>query len=247
MPYDVGAVTMALRHRPGFFRRICLQVVNYPGFLQDSFAFLEALGRSTPLSVSVMPLGKRNYERLRDHGADSITIPMDAATPELFQRHKGRGGFYRWEKHMASIREAVDVLGRGNVCTYLIVGLGETDEEALRFLCELREIGAVVALHSFTAVPGLDIEGARPPDISRYRGIQLARYLIFEKGARLGNFEFKEGRLDGVVGLPGVDAIAAGEEPYLTTGCPDCNRPFYNERVRGPLYNLPSLRVGGSP
>ena len=27
--------------------------------------------------------------------------------------------------------------------------------------------------------------------------------------------------------------------PFLTSGCPDCNRPFYNERPSGPIYNYP--------
>jgi biotin synthase len=27
--------------------------------------------------------------------------------------------------------------------------------------------------------------------------------------------------------------------PFLTSGCPGCNRPYYNERPGGPLYNYP--------
>ena len=27
--------------------------------------------------------------------------------------------------------------------------------------------------------------------------------------------------------------------PYLTSGCPNCNRPFYNEKPSGQLYNFP--------
>ncbi|HDI74230.1 MAG TPA: hypothetical protein ENF57_04430 [Candidatus Korarchaeota archaeon] len=30
------------------------------------------------------------------------------------------------------------------------------------------------------------------------------------------------------------------KEAFLTSGCPSCNRPFYNERPRGPIYNFPS-------
>jgi biotin synthase len=26
---------------------------------------------------------------------------------------------------------------------------------------------------------------------------------------------------------------------FQTSGCPDCNRPFYNERPGGPLFNFP--------
>jgi len=27
--------------------------------------------------------------------------------------------------------------------------------------------------------------------------------------------------------------------PFVTSGCPDCNRPYYNERPGGKLYNYP--------
>jgi biotin synthase len=26
-------------------------------------------------------------------------------------------------------------------------------------------------------------------------------------------------------------------KPFQTSGCPDCNRPFYNEKPGGPIYN----------
>jgi biotin synthase len=28
-------------------------------------------------------------------------------------------------------------------------------------------------------------------------------------------------------------------KPFLTTGCPNCNRPYYNEKPSGPMYNYP--------
>jgi biotin synthase-related radical SAM superfamily protein len=33
-------------------------------------------------------------------------------------------------------------------------------------------------------------------------------------------------------------AVNSGE-PFRTSGCPGCNRPFYNESPRGPIYNYP--------
>jgi biotin synthase len=35
-----------------------------------------------------------------------------------------------------------------------------------------------------------------------------------------------------------LEAIDSGV-PFLTSGCPGCNRPYYNERPGGPLYNFP--------
>ena len=36
----------------------------------------------------------------------------------------------------------------------------------------------------------------------------------------------------------GVPLPASGE-PFQTSGCPNCNRPFYNEQPGGILYNYP--------
>ncbi len=33
--------------------------------------------------------------------------------------------------------------------------------------------------------------------------------------------------------------LPADGEPFRTSGCPDCNRPFYNEPPGGPLFNYP--------
>ena len=33
--------------------------------------------------------------------------------------------------------------------------------------------------------------------------------------------------------------VAATGLPFMTSGCPSCNRPYYNEPARGPLYNYP--------
>jgi len=35
-----------------------------------------------------------------------------------------------------------------------------------------------------------------------------------------------------------TEIIRTGE-PFFTSGCPNCNRPFYNEKPSGPIYNFP--------
>jgi biotin synthase len=42
----------------------------------------------------------------------------------------------------------------------------------------------------------------------------------------------------GVDGETLMRVIETGE-PFLTSGCSDCNRPFYNEKPSGPIYNYP--------
>jgi len=34
------------------------------------------------------------------------------------------------------------------------------------------------------------------------------------------------------------EALELGS-PFQTSGCPGCNRPYYNEKPSGPIYNYP--------
>jgi biotin synthase len=51
---------------------------------------------------------------------------------------------------------------------------------------------------------------------------------------------------DGDGRLVGLEALLPSTgEPFQTSGCPDCNRPFYNEQPGGPLYNYPRPLMAG--
>jgi biotin synthase len=67
--------------------------------------------------------------------------------------------------------------------------------------------------------------------------MQVARWLILNHGARVAHFRF-----NGSDAIAGIDVVAwretlAGGEAFRTSGCPGCNRPFYNERPGGTIYN----------
>ena len=36
-----------------------------------------------------------------------------------------------------------------------------------------------------------------------------------------------------------IEHIIESGAPFRTSGCPDCNRPYYNEKPSGPIYNYP--------
>jgi len=84
----------------------------------------------------------------------------------------------------------------------------------------------VRALFAFTPVRGIRLNTGSP-DLLVYRRAQIIRFVVDE----------------------GIDPKRLFAEPelikraLLTSGCPDCNRPFYNERPRGPMYNYPSLEL----
>jgi biotin synthase-related radical SAM superfamily protein len=103
----------------------------------------------------------------------------------------------------------------------------------------VHDLGVIVGLFAFTPVRGTVMQDQPPPPLDTYRRMQVARHLISHDLATLGDFSFSaEGRLISL-GRPDLSRLLADGVAFQTSGCPDCNRPFYNERPGGPLYNYP--------
>ena len=226
-------------------RRVCFQALNYP----EVFTHLTALTRAihqkvnVPISISCQPLNSENIKALADAGAERIGISLDAATEELFDKVKGlsAGGPYCWEKQFKLLGEAVQICGKGKVSTHLIVGLGETEREMVEIIQQCVDMGVLPALFAFTPIAGTALEHVPQPSIQRYRRIQIARHLIVHGIARCEDMRFDEEGciIDFSVDTQTLSQIIQTGEPFPTSGCPNCNRPYYNEKPSGPIYNYP--------
>jgi len=231
--------------KDGQIRRVCLQALNYPEVFGHLSAFAKAICTrvKVPLSISCQPLNRENMRQLAEVGVERIGIPLDAATEELFNKVKGRdvGGPYIWAERFKLLSEAVKIFGEGKVSTHLIVGLGETEKEMVETIQKCVDMRVLPALFAFTPIPGTALENNPQPLVPVYRRVQLARHLIFHEITR-----YEDVRFDGkdCISDFGVDKeVLAGMiqkgEPFLTSGCPNCNRPYYNEKPSGPIYNYP--------
>ncbi|MGF3571958.1 MAG: radical SAM protein [Candidatus Bathyarchaeia archaeon] len=231
--------------KKGKIRRVCIQALNYPEVFTHLQSLVQMVSQyvKVPVSVSCQPLNPENIRQLAEAGAERIGIPLDAATEEIFDKVKGNlaGGPYDMKRQTALLQEAVKVFGKGKVSTHLIVGLGETEREMVVMIQKCVDMGVLPALFAFTPVAGTTLENHKQPPIQQYRRIQLARHLIFNKMARIEAMSF-----DGESHITsfGVDKqtlkrIIRSGEPFLTSGCPNCNRPYYNEKPSGPIYNYP--------
>ena len=225
--------------------RVCLQALNYPEVFQHLLAFVRAIYSrvEVPISISCQPLNRKNMQRLAETGAERIGIPLDAATEEMFEKVKGRsvGGPYVWEEQFKLLGEAVDIFGRGKVSTHLIVGLGETEREMVEMIQRCVDMGVLPALFAFTPIPGTALENNPQPPVPQYRRIQLARHLISHGIAGYEDMHFDEKDCISDFGVDKEDLLRIIQmgEPFLTSGCLNCNRPYYNEKPSGPIYNYP--------
>ncbi len=244
-PTQTVLTTLTAKAEEGKIKRICIQALNYP----EVFGHLEALVKEIkknawiPVSVSCQPLNKTNIQHLSQAGVDRIGIALDAATKTIFEKVKGgsAGSAYTWENLFIQLNEAIAVFGKGNVSTHVIAGLGETEKQAVLVIQKCVDLGVLPALFAFTPVRGTILEAKSPPKIESYRRVQLARYLIVHGKARSEEMQFDSEEKIISFGpiVDSLDAIIEGGEPFRTSGCPDCNRPYYNEKPGGPLYNFP--------
>ena len=226
-------------------KRVCFQALNYPEVFTHLTALVNTLFEQArmPISVSCQPARREDIVQLARAGAERIGIPLDAAVKTVFTRIKGSsaGGPYTWEKQLNLLNEAVSVFGKGKVSTHLIVGLGETERQMVKTIQDCVDMEVLPGLFAFTPIPGTALAKEKRPSIEEYRRIQVARHLILHGIARYEDMSFdRKGFLTGF-GFDGETLMKVIEkgEPFLTSGCPDCNRPFYTEKPSGPIYNYP--------
>lgn len=227
----VGAAFMA-----GQFKRACLQVVKGAQSWQTGVEALAVLTQDSSLPVCICTDIETvaQAQELIARGADCVAIALDAATPRLYQEIKGGQWTERWEL----LKSCAAVLP-GRVTTHLIVGLGETEQEMINTIAACRDNGIRVGLFAFTPVRGTALSHKPPPAIGHYRRVQLAHYLL-KQGYSQDIFQYQDGRLTGIaLPLAEVTAAIADGKAFETSGCSGCNRPFYNERPGGVMYNYP--------
>lgn len=230
-------------------KRVCIQALNYPTVFDDLLAIVSRIRSRCTVSISVscQPINNETMQKLKEAGVERIGIPLDAATEEIFDKIKGKHvkGPYIWQKQFTLLEKAVKVFGENMVSTHLIVGLGETEEDMVKIIQHCLDIGVYPGLFAFTPIVGTALEFSSPPPLDAYRRLQLARHLIIHEKTRYENMHFdKDKRIVdfGVSKETLYETIKSGI-PFLTSGCPSCNRPYYNEKPGGPLFNYPRMPV----
>jgi biotin synthase len=223
----------------GSLKRACLQVVRGLESIEKTKAMIKEIRSKSdiPVCASVQVRTVEDVKELLEAGADRVTLSIDAATPELFKKIKGSD----FDSRLELLKDCA-ILHPGKISTHLIVGLGESEEEMIKLISWLNEQNITVALFAFTPIKGTLMEKVPRPDIGQYRRIQAAHYLMANKRADLDKFVFEKGKLISIEikGKTWKEIVAADKgRAFQTSGCPDCNRPYYNESPRGVMYNYP--------
>lgn len=216
----------------GNIRRACIQVTVTADSYEQAVQILRTIkeGSDLPVDMAILPLDLDQVARLLDAGADHLGFGLDAASERVYRQVKGA----HWARNLGLI-EATARAYPGRAALHLIVGLGETEHEMVERIQWAHSRGVTVGLFAFTPLRGTRLESLPPPPLAVYRRMQAARWLIVHDRVRIEDMAFDaSGRLTGLrTPLPHTG------EPFQTSGCPDCNRPYYNERPGGTMYNYP--------
>ena len=227
------------------FHRMCISMITHPRSDEDTVTVLRKwTDRIDPSVVPVSILSnpttmeRSDVVRLRDLGAEIFTVALDAATPEIFDRTRGKGveSPHSWAKYWEVLEHARDVFGPERFGAHIIVGMGESEHDVLGLVQRLRDMGGHSHMFCFFPEQGslMDHLPATPRD--QWRRVQLARYLIDYRGVRVERMRFDaEGRVIDF-GLPRAELDAVVDEAiaFRTSGCPGkfrddvsaCDRPY---------------------
>jgi biotin synthase len=231
--------------KTGTVKRVCIQALSYPAVHRDLISITKLIhsNSNVPISLSCPPFTKAQFKELAEAGADRISIALDAATEQLFNKVKGQQtqSPYQWKRQHQALKEAVEVFGKDQVYTHLIVGLGETEKQITETIQQCTDSGIYPSLFAFTPIQGTTLENMHQPPIESYRRVQLARHLIIHHKTRCENMKFDHEQRIADYGTPKtiLHRIIQDGTAFCTSGCPECNRPYYNERPSGPMYNYP--------
>ncbi|MBD3671704.1 MAG: radical SAM protein [Gammaproteobacteria bacterium] len=227
----------------GQFQRMCISMITHPNSDADTFTLLEQWVKHVPhVPVSILSnpttLEYQDLVRMKDLGADIFTVALDAATPEIFERTRGRtvNSPHRWDKYWQVMEWARDIFGPEHFGAHIICGMGESERELLYLVQRIRDMGGHNHMFAFFPEQGSMMEEWPAVDRGQWRRVQIARYLIDYRDMRVEAMQFNDrGRLiDFGMEQESLSEVIKSGLPFRTSGCPGsesddisaCNRPY---------------------
>ena len=227
------------------FHRMCISMITHPKADADTFAILKTWTDhvdpdAIPISILSNPttMQREDVQTLRDMGSDIFTVALDAATPELFDRTRGKGvqSPHNWKKYWEILEDARDIFGPKKFGAHIIVGMGETESEILHLVQQIVDMEGHSHMFCFYPEQGslMDHLPATPRD--QWRRVQLGRYLIDYCGVKVEQMSFDDQGRVSDFGMPRaeLDIIIDTGIAFRTSGCPGkfaddisaCDRPY---------------------
>jgi radical SAM protein (TIGR04043 family) len=120
------------------------------------------------------------FGRMRDAGVDALGMHLEAVTPALRARIMPGKAQVPVARYLSAFAAAVPVFGRGQVSTYILAGLGDSQEAILAICEQLVGLGVYPFVVPFVPISGTPLESHPAPSPSFMHGIlqPLAAMLV---------------------------------------------------------------------
>ncbi len=241
--YDEVLARMQRGADSGRFQRMCISMITHPNSDADTRILLDQWVRNVrgvPVSILSNPttMEREDLVELKRLGAEIFTVALDAVTPAIFERTRGKSvdSPHRFEKYWQAIEWAAEIFGPERFGAHLISGLGETEHEILQVAQRIKDIGGHNHMFAFFPERGSLMEDWPAVDRAQWRRVQLARFIIDYAGGNVRDMNFDdEGRVAGFgVCAERLEQLIASGKPFRTSGCPGnndtevsaCTRPY---------------------
>ncbi len=200
--------------------RICIQTIYGEEYWKDLLYIIKEFSKSEmPISVSINAIGEEKMLVLKENGVERVGMGLDCFTEEIFKKFKKN--VPSWKEYLDSLKKAKRIFGKATC--HLIVGLGENDREVIDLFKKISKMKIKIALFPYSKGNETVVS------LERYRAIQLSLFAI-EKNKGKIYFEGEK--------ISSLDLYSFPKNAFYTSGCPNCNRPFYNDRIKK-IYNYP--------
>jgi biotin synthase len=245
VPLDMTIDIVAKDAEKTPFHRMCISMITHPRSDQDTVTVLKKWTaridpKTLPVSILSNPttMTRDDVKRLHELGADIFTVALDAATPEIFDRTRGKGvqSPHSWKKYWEILMDAREIFGPQKFGAHIIVGMGEAEHDVLALVQKLVDLGGHSHMFCFFPEKGSLMDHLPGTPREQWRRVQLARYLIDYRGVRVESMRFDESGRVGDYGISPseLETIVGEGIAFRTSGCPGkfrddvsaCDRPY---------------------
>lgn len=227
----------------GRFERMCISMITHPSSDADTRVLLDKWVRNVPrVPVSILSnpttMKRDDLAELKRLGAEIFTVALDAVTPEIFERTRGKSvdSPHRFEHYWRALEWAAEIFGAERFGAHLICGMGETEREILTVAQRIKDMGGHNHMFAFFPERGSLMEDWPAVDRGQWRRVQLARFIIDYAGGHVRDMVFDDADRVADFGVPEerLEQLMASGKPFRTSGCPGksdtevsaCNRPY---------------------
>jgi len=251
--FHIDEIIEKINTRGKFVKRVCISMITNKRAVEDTKIVSSHLSAeiSQPISVLVSPtiLDRNDLVDMKKAGVDKIGVAVDLANEELFSRLRGKNvrGPHRWSKYWDTVKLGREIYGPWNIGVHIMIGMGENEYEMVEMFERCLNYEAEIHLFSFFAESDSALSNHPKPQISVYRRMQLANFLLSEGYTKKADLKFDEKCriVDFGIEQNKLNKYIDSGIPFMTTGCRDrdgkvaCNRPYGNCLPGTQIRNFP--------